>query len=171
MVNIDAGTYGAKRQSFKRNDVNPRALLRELLEANRNLSKEESRTRHLSTIRESENYEAFVEAIHEYWHSNNYNSLVPETESQTKKTAIHEEKEKTKNHIKQKLKKAIKAEALKIALDFVMPNGKALGDCTFAEIGKIGGAWSKLATGGKPNQKVRAVFKTDAAATKYCQQK
>lgn len=48
-------------------------------------------------------------------------------------------------------------------LDWVMPNGKALRDCTFREVGGWGLGLSRLAKRGKPNEKVGEVL-TDAQA-------
>ena len=44
------------------------------------------------------------------------------------------------------------------SLDFVMPNGKQLGDCTFGYLEKVGGVFIKISKMGKPNQVIRKVL-------------
>lgn len=41
---------------------------------------------------------------------------------------------------------------LALSLDFLMPNGKKLRECTFSECGQLGGMFGKIAAAGKPNQ-------------------
>jgi hypothetical protein len=44
------------------------------------------------------------------------------------------------------------------SLDFVMPNGQQLGDCTFGYLEKVGGVFVKISKMGKPNQVIRKVL-------------
>lgn len=47
-----------------------------------------------------------------------------------------------------------------ISLSYVMPNGRRLGDCTFAEVALMGGFFIELAGKGTPSQLVREVLTT-----------
>lgn len=45
-----------------------------------------------------------------------------------------------------------------ISLDFIMPNGKPLGKCTFGYATEIGGKFAKIGAMGKPNQIIGKVL-------------
>lgn len=49
-------------------------------------------------------------------------------------------------------------------LDFVMPNGKTLRDCTFREVAQAGDRFAKIAAMGRPNQVVGKVLTDEQAA-------
>ena len=48
-----------------------------------------------------------------------------------------------------------------LSLDFVMPNGKQLAECTFDEVRKLGREFAKLAKLGQAHELVGAVFKNE----------
>jgi hypothetical protein len=58
---------------------------------------------------------------------------------------------------------AIKATVIRrvLTLDFVMPDSKRLAEWTFAEVGKLGREFAKIAKLGQPHELVGAVLKTD----------
>jgi len=64
---------------------------------------------------------------------------------------------KSTTNLKQE-RRAARAATVNEILELPMPNGKRLGDCTFGEIAVIGGAFTRLAGKGKPNQLVRDVL-------------
>jgi hypothetical protein len=71
-----------------------------------------------------------------------------------------------------KSRAAAKAEKVKdiFILDFIMPNGQRLRDCTFGYVRKVGGAFSKLGEMGKPNQVVGQILsnkQADAAVRSF----
>jgi hypothetical protein len=45
-----------------------------------------------------------------------------------------------------------------ISLDFIMPNGKSLGKCTFGYATEMGGKFAKIGAMGKPNQIIGTVL-------------
>jgi hypothetical protein len=50
-------------------------------------------------------------------------------------------------------------------LEFEMPNGKLMRDCTFKEVGKAGRAFARIAAAGRPNQIVGEVLSAQRAQT------
>jgi hypothetical protein len=114
--------------------------------------------------------EQYRETVYEYWFTNNYNSMLadyPETDEEigkreTSKQTAQAVKEKVAAELKQKVQKAIEQKAQIILLDWVLPNGKALRDCTGSECkqmsGKMGTWLQKIAQRVKPTQLVGAVL-------------
>ena len=72
MTHVDTGTYGAKRQSFDRN--NPRDLLVRVIEENQGVSEAALLRAFIDTVRAEDD---FLEPIIGYWFANNYRSLIP----------------------------------------------------------------------------------------------
>lgn len=64
-----------------------------------------------------------------------------------------------KKKAERKTKAATAAAAVtKNILDFAMPNGKALRECTFAEVGRWGKQFGRIAAAGRPDQIVGEVL-------------
>lgn len=157
MTELAIGTYGAKVQSWRR--ANPRDLLKRVIEENQG----HDRTALLKAFREevmAEDGEDYLDSIIEYWFANNYHSLTvqPKPPTSASPTATKRRTEAVKSKITERIHK----EAQMILLDMMLPNGKALRDCTGKEClrlsGKIG-AWLKaVAAQVKPNQKVGAAL-------------
>ena len=65
---------------------------------------------------------------------------------------------KRKRRTKEQKQEATGKYLHRFVLKFTMPNGKPLGECSFAECGKFGGQFSKLAIMGKPDEIVGQVL-------------
>jgi hypothetical protein len=96
----------------------------------------------------------YRETCYLYWFDNNYRSLLadyPESEDETafraeRKQAAQSEKTKTAAALKQRINAVIEQKAQIILLDWVLPNGKALRDCTGTECKQMSrkvGGWHK----------------------------
>jgi hypothetical protein len=117
---------------------------------------------------ENEIDERRLVAIIEYWFTNNHNSLSQMYEREKDVEAIEKEERqkaeraKAKETIRTAVKRRIKEEAELMLLDWLMPNGKAMGDCTGAEVKQFGrkvAPWlTKIAAKVKPNERVRDVL-------------
>jgi hypothetical protein len=152
---LDTGTYGAKVQSWK--SANPRDLLRQIIEENRNADKPAllAITRDRLLAGDAVDH---LEAVIEYWFANNYHSLVerpaPPPREATKATRAAAVK-----NVKEKVKTRILEEAQAMLLDIVtLPNGKSLRDSTGKDCAKAGGWLSKLAEKVGPKQRVGATL-------------
>jgi hypothetical protein len=135
MTYIDTGTTGAKRATWR--DLNPRRLLREIIEANPKASEKSWRDEFWAQITEGlpPLDETYVKPIVEYWLDNNIRSLVSEMdEPRQRKQQTRTEVERRKREI----------ESL-ILLNLQMPNGKLLGECTGSECKRFGGWYVEIA--------------------------
>jgi hypothetical protein len=112
------------------------------------------------------------ETAYSYWLDNNYRALLadyPEPNQddtpspEERKQTAQAEKRKIEEELKQKVESAIKQKAQIILLDMVLPNGKALRDCTGRECKQMGGkmgTWlGKIAERVKPTELVGSVLK------------
>ncbi len=152
---LDKGTYGAKVQSWK--GANPRDLLRRIIDDNPAMDKPEL----LATLRHellADDQIDYLDTVIEYWFSNNYHSLVGAMAAQNRLypmlIASRMAKQAKAEVIKGKLRDHIQEVAETILLDMVLPNGKALRDCTGKQCAKAGGWLARVAEKVKPNQKV-----------------
>lgn len=111
--------------------------------------------------------EAYRETAFSYWFDNNYRSLLtdyPESESEQmeRKETAKNVREKTAAELKQRVEKAIEQKAQIILLDWVLPNGKALRDCTGRDCkqmsGQVGGWLRKISDRVKPTELVGKVL-------------
>lgn len=102
-----------------------------------------------------------------YWLDNNYRTLLadypePEKGDITPRAERKAEKEKTAAAMKGKVEEAIKQKAQLILLDWVLPNGKALRDCTgrdCRQMSRTVGTWlQKVADRVKPTETVGSVL-------------
>jgi hypothetical protein len=112
----------------------------------------------------------YRETSYLYWLDNNYRSLLadyPEPDKEVtsraeRKQAAQAEKEKIAAELKQKVEKAIEQKAQIILLDWVLPNGKALRDCTgrdCRQMSRTVGTWlQKVADRVKPSELVGSVL-------------
>lgn len=151
MTELNTGTYGAKRQSYRK--ASPRDLLKRLIEENARYSEKKLQNLFSATVREDEEQ---LDAIIEYWFANNYRSLVhkPPASPSVKAAKVAERTARV-----EVAKTIIKANATRmVLLDFVLPNGKPLRDATGKDCAKAGGWLSKIAASVKPGQKVGDVL-------------
>jgi hypothetical protein len=114
----------------------------------------------------------FRETAYLYWLDNNYRSLLadyPEPGKESEFTAREErrqaaqaEREKTTAELTQKVERVIEQKAQIILLDWILPNGKALRDCTGRECKQMSskmGTWlGKIAERVKPTELVGKVL-------------
>jgi hypothetical protein len=162
MTNIDVGYLGAKVQSWRR--VSPRELLKRQLEENPRMTRQESFKLFLDDIRGLDDAEDYFAVMAEYWHTNNYNSLVaPPTPQEKAEQAVKRKQARSK--AKADVKKIIRRKAELMLLDMVMPNGKELSECTGREClrfgPKLGKFLTKLGETLQPRQKVGEVYRTN----------
>lgn len=143
MTHVDTGIYGAKRQSFEEN--NPRDLLVRVMAENRGASEATLLKRFTEAVRDDADY---IGPIIGYWFANNYRSA--------RRASPQERAASAK--VQTRLVETIKRAVLSISLDFVMPNGKPLRDCTGGECARAGGWFAKIAKRVKPNQVVGNVL-------------
>ncbi len=155
------GGTGAARQSWRHS---PRDLLHTLIEKNPDATEREL----LSLFtREVEAEPDYLPPIIEYWFALNYRSAVRAAniyagkgKRPARRNSPRDEKAKqaqAKKDVEKAVKSAIKREAVKL-LDLVMSNGKPARDNTFAQAAKEGGFWSRVATLGKPRQRIGDVL-------------
>lgn len=146
-MELNTGTLGAKVQSWEKN--NARELLARLVTNNPSLDDEA-----LFHIFAAECAPYFHEIVR-YWVANNLRALRPRTRA----SGSSVDRTADRAAAVEAVKAEAKARATKLVLlDFVLPNGKMLRDCTFAECAKAGGWLTKLANKGQPNEKVGAVL-------------
>lgn len=162
MNNLGPGIYGAKVQSW--NESNPRSLLKQIMEANKGLNKEELFALFKEELNNHLDHDAFVKTMVEYWFSNTYSSLIGGNQRLVKRLEENKKHEQDQEimvvEAKEKLKAYIKREAI-FLLDTLLPNGKPLRLTTFGECAKFGGLLKRVARKGRPNQKVGSVLTDD----------
>lgn len=173
---------GANRQSHRSTATRP--LLKKLMDKSPNPHLKEERERIFEVFREKvmprcepkcqmRNTEHF-EVLLEYWFTNNYNSLLaffaqPGAPSrQQRAVAKHAAKKKRTEQIKTA---AVEAVAQIVLLDLMLPNGKALRECTGLECRQLGrkvGSWLvRIADQIKPDQIVGNVLKEEEVRKLY----
>jgi hypothetical protein len=123
------GKLGATRQSWSRNS--PRDVLKAIVDAHPRENESELLRIFTDEIRQNE---AHVDAIIEYWFTNNLRSMRQAQQSPEAARQRAAERDAVAVAIKQKVEKVIERKAQVKAqvmmLSLVMPNGKALKDCT-----------------------------------------
>jgi uncharacterized protein YfaP (DUF2135 family) len=149
---LNTGILGAKVQSWK--SANPRDILKRLMEENPRMEKPAL----LAALRHellSEDRIEYLDAVIEYWFSNNYHSLVAPRVSATRPSPAVAKAAKQEKiaAIRQKVERHIEEKVEARLLDFIMPSGKTLRDSTGADCAKAGGWLTKIA--GKVNARQR----------------
>lgn len=150
MEPLKTATYGAKIQSFR--SGNPRDLLRRIIEEDPSASKVELLKACRDEIIKDED---MVDAVIEYWFSNNYHSLI----GQKSTTCDAQQKRRQSiSEVATNIKERIEERAQMLLLDMILPNGKALRDCTGRECANLGnriGQWLKRVSAEiRPTQRV-----------------
>ncbi len=142
---VNQGKIGAKRQTWQ--TTNPRSLLIKLIGENPHETRQdEQNILDLFWSRVKKN-EDMLQAICEYWGTNNYRSIVYRTDPE-KKMERQKEIDEAKRIIYGRI----------ILLDWKMPNGKSLRECTKKDCLRAGGWLKKVASKLKPHQQVGQVF-------------
>lgn len=133
---LDTGIYGAKVQSWRR--ANPRDLLKRVIEENAGATEAEILAAFRQRVKEPDN-EDHLDSVIEYWHTNNYRSLINPIARQEQRARAQAATREAVEVVKEKVRTRIQEEARLMLLDLVMPNGKQLRACTGKECGKFGG--------------------------------
>lgn len=175
MTLLEIGRTGASKQSWR--SPGPRALLKQLMDEAKDphdgkvLFKDFLAAALPSPVRAAfanEDDERRLVNIIEYWFTNNHDlmmRLYPKPGDKKLKAAeqkvLAEKEEKIRTAVREKI--AEQAELM--LLDWIMPNGKAMGDCTGKEVREFGrkvSPWiSKIAARVKPDETVRDVLSED----------
>jgi hypothetical protein len=134
---LDYGTVGAKVQTWEGNSA--RALYARL--AKENPQADDEALFHLFFAESAQ----FIHEIVRSWCANTHRALFP---SKRERKALAEA---DIDALKDRAKKLV-------LLDWKLPNGKLLRDCTFGECAQAGGWLTELSKKGQPGEKVGAVL-------------
>ena len=173
---LEIGKTGASKQSWR--SPGPRALLKTLMDEAKDphdgkvLFSEFVRAVLPLGVRngfENEDDERRLVAIIEYWFTNNHNSMVqlypPRPGAEKERTAKRNAQIAKQDKIRKAVREEVQDRAQMLLLDWTMPNGKAMGDCTGEEVREFGrkvAPWlSKIAAKVKPAEIVRNVLSED----------
>jgi hypothetical protein len=165
---LEIGKTGASRQSWR--SPSARALLRTLMDdakdphAGKVLFSEFLNVLLPAPVRdafENEDDERRLIAVVEYWFTNNYDSLLkffPRPEDKNRDAALKISRAAKETKIREAVRDRIVEKAEMLLLDC----GKAMGDCTGAEVKQFGrkvAPWlTKISAKVKPNERVRDVL-------------
>lgn len=159
---LNTGINGAKVQSWK--SANPRDILKRLMEENPQMEKPAL----LAALRHellAEDRIEYLDAVIEYWFSNNYQSLVAPRTSAPRVSAPRPSpavakaaRQKEVVTLKKNLERHIEEKVEERLLDFIMPSGKTLRDSTGADCAKAGGWFTKIAGAVGARQRVGNVL-------------
>ena len=143
MTSLDGGIYGAKIQSWRR--ANPRNLLMRIITQNPGVPESELADAFWAEVQTDE--ECLKVITIDYWFPNNYRSLLTSNKRPRATTG-------QASKIRSQIKAGIRKEAKRMLLDFIMPNGKMLRNCTGRDCAKFGGWMGKIASKIKPGEVV-----------------
>lgn len=142
---INMGRQGAKRQSFS--EKSPRTVLLKIIAEHPHETRQDMEVildLFWQTIHKNE---AHLRTICDYWGVNNYTAIVHVTQPRNQ-LKENEEVSNIKSSILSKI----------ILLDWILPNGKKLRDCTKTDCTKAGGWLLKVGKKLKTRQTVGQVF-------------
>ncbi len=148
-MSVDYGTTGVKRQSMRKG--NPRNYLLKILERTPRISDEDLVEKMMAAVRKNDDY---LESVVVNWTARERANLTrgPRQAPQPQaREAIAAKMAEYRAQVEKIAKPRIVQFAL---LQMVMPNGKALAECTFKEVAQFGGKFIALSKGGKPGEKV-----------------
>lgn len=148
MTHIDTGTLGAKVQSWRKD--NPRNLLKRMIEESPKKSKDRLLQEFSDYVRSAAGME-YLDAIVEYWFSNNWHSLAEKRDIKITTATTKARTEAFKSTIKERAVQMV-------LLDLTMPNGKILRNCTGRDCKKAGGWFARIAEKVRPAEKVGHVL-------------
>jgi hypothetical protein len=158
MTDMNLGTTGAKRQSWAHD--NPRDVLLGLIKANKSWNERRIFDAFFDEVVGNENY---MKVILEYWFANNYASLIGKRKQRKPSTG----KLETAATVSTKINDRIEREAQTLLLEWTMPNGKRLADCTGSDCKKVGGWLSRIADKIKPTDIVGRVLSEKQVRSLY----
>jgi hypothetical protein len=166
MTNIDLGTTGAKRATWR--ETNPRSLLNKIVNDNpiKNGQDEDQWKRRIGDLfwKAIEDDTDYLNAICQYWLDHNMRSLLGP--SPEEKTALEKEKKekqaaklnKAADEIKERVNTEVERRARIVLLDLVTVNGKELRYCNKFECRAFGGWYTELAKQMPDKKTVGQVF-------------
>jgi len=130
MDQLDLGIRGATKQSWA--GANPRDLLKKLIEEHSGADRPALFRMFIDRLNEEPDADDYKQTIIEYWFANNYHSLVgaavaPPAEKRSIETTT------ATTMVRERVREKIREGAQIVLLDMVLPNGKALKDCTGRE--------------------------------------
>jgi len=134
------------RRTAKRD---PLALMADLRESNPALSRDTIIKKWKEKCRSDDQFD---DAVYDYAATNMWTSLSRRNQPSA------DGREEIKNQRKQAADKIAKEVRSIIIMELLSPNGKRWGDCTFAEVRKLGKAGMRISKLGKPNQIIRNVL-------------
>lgn len=141
----------------KRSERNPRQIIVSLIEQNPDASKDKLFDLFRKQVEDDEDC---ARAVQWYFFVNMYEYMVTSRNRKPSQTmAAQAARAAQVSEIKRRI--------LGLSLDFTMPNGRPLRECTGADCAEAGGFLSKIARKVGPRTKVGAVFQTDEALQKW----
>lgn len=149
LTDVDLGVTGAKRASWDK--TNPRELLLRIM-AEQPEATEEQLFKLFYAAALKGHYD---ETVYRYWFTNNYNALRPR---EAEPFSRPERAAKAKAASEERASVAVKRVAEALLAGIILPNGKAVRDCTFAYVRMQGDRFAKLGRMGKPDKIVGAVL-------------
>jgi hypothetical protein len=174
MTLLEVGRTGASKQSWRHG---PRELLKSLMDEAKDPHEGKALFKDFlplilpAAVREafeSEAEERRLVNIIEYWFTNNHNylcALYPRPGDEKRQSEAKKVRAAKQETIREAVREKIKEQAELILLDWIMPNGKAIGDCTGNEVRQFGRKvtpWiAKIVARVKPTEIVRDVLSED----------
>lgn len=156
MLEINTGTYGAKRASWR--DFNPRNVLQHIIDENPDGP--ESRWRDLFWQYCQDHPDDCMQAVAQYFCDNAIRYILDGRNDQRRQAASADTEAvaATKTRMKSRVRDHVVREAQILLLDLTMPNGKKLAQCTGKECQDFGSWYAVLATKVGPKKKVGDVL-------------
>jgi len=138
MANLDYGTYGAKRATWR--EANPRKRLVKIIENNDGADEKIWREEFWEEIKKDRSEKGDLRACIEYWLDLNINALTGRsTRKKSRSKAARQQLQAEVDEIRQEIRTSL------MFLNLVCPNGKQLRHCTGADCKKFGGWYLTLA--------------------------
>jgi hypothetical protein len=159
-MELNLGTQGAKRASFKQ--YNFRALAAKLLNDNPRMGKDDGLKKFIEALYDDENSEEYIRSCFAYCWDNAFEAATREEERERKLRLRREDPneqkrrdeatkqrrylaEKATQEAIQKNDQKVEERATFLFLSWKLANDKPLGECTGAELRKIGGFFKVVA--------------------------
>lgn len=128
MGNLDLGITAANRQNWQENDA--RVIFLSILETAPDLDDEKEIQRR---FREAAMTPRTIDSIKDYFSHQHYRNFKQTLERQRESPEARMRRAAKQQKVERDFDAAIQREAQRLLLDWIMPNGKNLGDCTADE--------------------------------------
>ena len=148
-VELAPGSTGATRQSWE--EHNPREVLRGVMKQSPGASEKEVHDAVKEAVFEDWRY---LEAIYEYWFTNNYRAFEVHSSDHTVSVMARKRARGLRAKMRKHLGKRHVAFVHGILMDMELSSGKLLRDATFADCKRESGWLLEVAKSGKPNEVV-----------------